>query len=70
MTDLAHYVTVLASICTDLSLGAIAYRLAKRMESVQVVQTSLLDRLVTRVERLESRVYNGYNSSVVSHDLA
>ena len=47
----------LLGIITDIGLGLIAYRLARKLEIIQQNQTLILSKLATRVETLERYVY-------------
>ena len=50
------WLTIL-SIASDIMLGALAYRLARRVEKVQETQVVLMTKLVGRVEAIEAHVY-------------
>jgi hypothetical protein len=49
--DWAH----IMSICADIALGGMAYRLVRSLEKTQIQQTAILAELSKRVERLEAR---------------
>jgi hypothetical protein len=51
----------LLGIATDIMLGALAYRLARRVERMQETQMTLLTKLVGRVEAIETHVYKPLN---------
>lgn len=43
------------TVCSDLSLGLIAYNMTRKLDAVQKQQAAILDALVRRVEILEGR---------------